>query len=68
MDEDALRRLIELRPILTNVIGFYDLLYEHGDLTPDRRMIYEAHFATSAHRLAVELYAITEAIIRQADE
>lgn len=68
MTDDELHRLIDLRPTLTNVIGFYDLLYENGDQTPERRMIYEAHFATSAHHLACELMAIITGMILRADD
>lgn len=58
MTGDELRRLFELRPVMTNVAGFYDLLYQCGDITPAQRMIWEAHFATSALQLAQELYSI----------
>jgi len=51
---DAAATLRALLPTLGNVIGFYDLLYEH-EPTPARRMVYEAHFATSALTLAVEV-------------
>ncbi|MRI56581.1 hypothetical protein D8770_21855 [Methylobacterium sp. DB1607] len=63
MTDDDRRRLFELRPALTNVLGFYDLLYEAGDeLTPAQRMKFEAYFATSAHHLARQLYLILKGI------
>jgi len=68
MTEDEITRLAQLRPTITNVIGFYDLLYEQGDLPPAKRMIYEAHFATAAHHMAAEVLAIIRAVIDRADD
>ena len=62
MNADELRRLAALMPTVHNVLGFYGLLYEQGDRPPGQRMIWEAHFATSAHQLAVELHSILNAI------
>lgn len=56
---DPIQALEHLRPYLTNVIGFYDLLYEpESELTPLQRLSYEAHFATSSRKIAVDLISI----------
>ncbi len=68
MTEEEIARLVELRSTITNVIGFYELLYEQGDLTPAQRMTYEAHFATSSHHLATEVWAIIKAMTDRAKD
>lgn len=50
-----------LAPSITNVIGFYDLLYEQETAVhPVRRAMHEAHFTTSALHLAVALRRVLE--------
>jgi hypothetical protein len=58
---DEIEALRRLRPMLTNVIGFYDLLYEQDtNPSPVQRMMHEVWFTTSARALAVEVLKIID--------
>jgi len=65
---DLCRQLCLLRPEITNIIGFYDLLYEQSrELTPFQRMTFEAHFATSSHKLAFDVMHIVNRLLAEPD-
>jgi len=58
---DEIEALRRLRPILTDVIGFYDLMYEQDtNPSPIQRMMHEVLFTASAHALAVEVLKIID--------
>jgi len=62
------RQLCLLRPEITNIIGFYELLYEQSEeLTSFQRMTFEAHFATSSHKLAFDVMHIVNRLLAELD-
>lgn len=66
MEPDEVSQLLEMRSNVANVIGFYELLYEHqSESTPLQRMTREVHFATSAHALACDVHRLISAAIER---
>lgn len=59
-DDDLLTRLARLRPELTNVLGFHELLDGGHAKTPLDAVIYQVHLNAAAVKLATEIHRILQ--------
>lgn len=56
-------RLVGLRPVLTNVIGFHELIDAGAAKTPFDAMTHQAHFTAASVKLAHDVLQIVNDLL-----